>query len=76
MLCGPTLGTPTSSTQATEPPPAPIAVTPTTGIMTGMPPICSAVLERGRPSSTTAMSALVPPTSRVMRLPSPAAPAT
>ena len=28
MLCGPTFGTPTSSTHATEPPPAPIAVTP------------------------------------------------
>ncbi len=44
MLWGPTLGTPTSSTQATEPPPAPMAVTPTTGIITGMPPMCSAVL--------------------------------
>ena len=36
--------------------------------MTGMPPTCSLVLQRGRPFSTTAMSALVPPTSSVMRL--------
>ena len=43
-----------------------MAVTPTTGIITGTPPMCSLVLERGRPSSTTAMSALVPPTSSVM----------
>ena len=76
MLCGPTFGTPTSSTQATEPPPAPMAVTPTTGIITGMPPICSAVLERGRPSSTTAMSALVPPTSSVITFGRPACVAT
>ena len=76
MLCGPTLGIPTSSTHATEPPPAPIAVTPTTGIITGTPPMCSLVLERGRPSSTTAMSALVPPTSSVMTLGRPAADAT
>jgi hypothetical protein len=70
------LGTPTSSTHATEPPPAPMAVTPTTGIITGTPPTCSPVLARGRPSSTTAMSALVPPTSSVMTFVRPARVAT
>jgi hypothetical protein len=59
-----------------EPPPAPMAVTPTTGIITGTPPTCSVVLQRGRPPSTTAMSALVPPTSSVMTWLSPAWPAT
>src|SRR4029453_4704608 len=67
---------PTSSTHAIEPPPAPMAVTPTTGIITGTPPTCSLVLQRGRLPSTTARSALVPPTSRGMTLGSPAWPAT
>jgi hypothetical protein len=76
VLCGPTFGSPTSSTHATEPPPAPIALTPTTGIITGTPPMCSLVLTRGRPFSTTAMSALVPPTSSVMIFGRPARLAT
>ena len=38
--------------------------------------MCSLVLTRGRPSSTTAMSALVPPTSSVMTFGKPARPAT
>jgi hypothetical protein len=53
-----------------------MAVTPTTGIITGTPPMCSLVLDRGRPASTTAMSALVPPTSSVMTLGRPACVAT
>jgi hypothetical protein len=44
--------------------------------MTGTPPTCSLVLERGRPPSTTARSALVPPTSSVMTLGSAAEAAT
>ena len=38
--------------------------------------MCSLVLERGRPPSTTAMSALVPPTSSVITFGRPAWPAT
>ena len=53
-----------------------MALTPTTGIITGTPPMCSLVLTRGRPFSTTAMSALVPPTSSVMTFGRPARPAT
>ena len=42
----------------------------------GVPGMCSLVLTRGRPFSTTAMSALVPPTSSVMMFGKPARLAT
>ena len=51
-----------------EPPPAPIDDTPTTGIMTGKPPTVSSVEYARLAIPTSAMSALVPPMSRVIRL--------
>ena len=51
-----------------EPPPAPIAVTDTTGTMIGRFPTVARVVCAGSNSCTTDMSALVPPISTVMRL--------
>ena len=50
-----------------EPPPAPIDDTPTTGMTIGKSPTVSSVEYTGRPSLTNAMSALVPPMSKVIR---------
>ncbi len=50
-----------------DPPPAPMEDTATVGVSTGNSATCSSELSTGRPSRTTPISALVPPTSKVIR---------
>src|SRR5262249_56002306 len=75
-LSGPTLSTPRSSTQAIEPPPAPIELTATVGMKIGNSPIISPTPYCGTPSRMKATSALVPPMSRLMVAGNPARLAT
>jgi len=51
-----------------EPPPAPIEDTATVGMRSGKSAMCSSELNTGRPLRMTPMSALVPPTSIVIKL--------
>ena len=61
---GPTLSTPSASSQAIEPPPAPMDDTSTAGMKTGKSPTVFSVDVGGPRRLTTAISALVPPMSR------------
>ena len=70
-----TFRTPKPSIQAIDPPPAPIDVTSTAGMITGKFPTWFSVEKRGSPSMME-MSVLVPPMSIVMRRWKPAARAT
>ena len=56
-----------ASSQAIEPPPAPIAFTSTIGTRTGKPAMLPCARITGSPPSTSAMSLDVPPTSMVIR---------
>ncbi len=62
-LLGPTRRAPSSSIQATDPPPAPIEVTSMVGARTGRPAISVSVRSWTRPFSMIATSNVVPPTS-------------
>ena len=66
-LSGPTLSTPSASTQAIEPPPSPMDVTETEGMKIWKSPIRSPTPYCGLPSTMIATSALVPPMSRLMQ---------
>ena len=67
MLFGPIFKAPVASASMIEPPPAPMAETATVGTRIGKSATRSWALSTGRPRRTTPMSALVPPTSKVMR---------
>ena len=71
-LCGPIRSTP-SSIMAMEPPPAPMASMPVTGITTGKSPTSAAFDVMAWPSRSSEISVLVPPMSIVRMLRSPAA---
>ena len=61
---GPTRRAPPESSDAIEPPPAPIEWTCTLGIRIGRSPIVSSVVDRGSKSLMIEMSVLVPPMSK------------
>jgi len=61
------LSTPPPSIQAIEPPPAEIVVMSRAGTSTCLRAITASVISSGAPPSMNAMSALVPPISRVTR---------
>ncbi|CFN65947.1 Uncharacterised protein [Bordetella pertussis] len=63
----PTFSTPSSSTQAIDPPPSPTDDTDTEGIWIWKSPMYSPVANCGLPSTIRAISAVVPPISRLMQ---------
>ena len=64
-LCGPTRRLPPESSQAIEPPPAPIVCTSTLGRRSGIESISVKFVSSGTPSRMSAMSVLVPPMSKL-----------